>query len=96
MESTTTRRERWSPWWAIVLTVLALIPPGRMLLGGVLAAIDDFSGRSGFLGGLGLPMVLIGLIAVAPGVDYLVRRDKIAFGLALVVGIGFLFVFGAG
>lgn len=86
--------ERWSPWWAIVITCVSLLLP----LGVLAFGFQQLSyGRSGKymseLAAAMAPLVLaVGAILLVPGVLYLVLRRRILFFVTIAVTVGALLV----
>lgn len=95
METTTkSGLVRWSPWWAILLTAISLVP-GALLLW---AGLDQlFFGMSdAYMADLAAELapfiIAIAVILLLPGVLYLVIRQKFLFVAAMIFGGGFLIV----
>lgn len=82
----------WAPWWAIVLALLALIPPGAIVVTGLQQiAYGASGGHMSELAALIGPLLLVtGLMLVAPGVLYLILRRRFLFVVALVVAAAIL------
>lgn len=80
---------RWSPWWAVALTVVAMIPPAGVLLVGFQQLALGLSG--GYMSELAIvvgPMLIaLGLMLLTPGVVYLVLRRRFPFYAAIVAAL---------
>ncbi len=80
---------RWSPWWAVALTLVAMIPPAGVLLVGFQQLSLGLSG--GYMSELAIvvgPMLIaLGLMLLVPGVLYLVLRRRFPFYVALVAAL---------
>ncbi|GAB3811347.1 hypothetical protein GCM10028820_02420 [Tessaracoccus terricola] len=85
---------RWSPWWAIALTCVALLVPVGILGVGLQQLSVGMSGA--YMSELSLaiaPVVIaIGVFLLVPGVLYLVVRQKLLFVATMVVTAGVLAV----
>lgn len=85
---------RWSPWWAIVLTCVTLLVPLAMLAAGLQQLALGTSG--GYMSELALavaPVIIIaGVFLLVPGVLYLVLRQRLLFVAAMVLSAGVLAV----
>lgn len=87
-----TTDRRWAPWWAILLAVVALVPPGALVVFGVQQV--TYGMRGGYMSELsaaiGPILTATGLLLVAPGVLYLLLRRRFLFVVALVVAAAIL------
>lgn len=85
-----TESERWSPWWATVLAIVALAPPLVLLNFGLNKLTVGQSGT--YMHELALavaPFIIIAaLIAMIPAALYLALRRKFLFVLAIVIALG--------
>lgn len=83
---------RWSPWWAVVLTCVALLVPVGILGAGLQQLSIGMS--DAYMSELSLaiaPVVIaIGAFLLVPGVLYLVLRQKLLFVATMLITAGVL------
>jgi hypothetical protein len=87
MSETPPAAARWAPWWATVLAVAALIPPGAVLAAGLqqvqLAMSDRYMHE---LAALVAPILIaLGVMLLVPGVLYLILRRRFLLVVAVLV-----------
>lgn len=80
---------RWSPWWAIVLAVIALIPPGAILVLGFQQLLFAMGGgyMSDLAGAIAPLLIALGVMLVVPGILYLILRRRFLLVIALLVAV---------
>lgn len=82
-------RERWAPWWAIVLTVATMIIPGGLLLQAIdqlqLAASRSYMWE--LAAAVGPFILVIALVLLLPPIAYLIFRTKWLFIVSMIFGV---------
>lgn len=89
MSTTPTESKRWSPWWAIALAVIALIPPVVVI---VLGIREVFYARSRqnmweLAEALAPIIIALGVVGTIPAILYLIYRRSWLLVLALIIAL---------